>query len=93
MIAEVMTGKFSSPFGPVSASLASLIVAPFGVPSEFGSRVFGSRSIARPLSAVAPPFELKLFWLTVVPVAPSSTRPGPPLLNTRLRENTTLLPV
>jgi len=62
-----------------------LIVTPFGVLSAFGSRVFGSRSIASPLTAVAPPFELKLFWLRIVPVALSSTMPGPPLLRTRLR--------
>ena len=57
------------------------------------ARVVGSRSIASPLTAVVPPFELKLFWLMVVPLAFSRTRPGPPLFRTRLRANTTLLPV
>ena len=41
---------------------------------------------------LSPPFELKTFCESWVPVALMTTMPGPALSRTRLRLNTTLLP-
>ena len=65
----------------MSASFASLIVTPFGAPSEFGSRVFGSRSIASrcrrdaAVRAEAVLAERSRRW------RPCTSMPGPPLFD------------